>query len=240
MPGLPSPPSRLGLRVAGVVLAGALYVAFCHWLMTRADSPWNAVGVLAPMVAAIAVGAWRAGQRALGAGAALVLAGLGAQALLGWQVSPQGLYVAQHAGINVFLAIGFGSTLRPGRTPLISTLASRVHRHVPPDMAAYTRKVTLAWTLYFIAMAFVSLALYAFASFATWALFANLLTPLAVAAMFAAEYTLRYRLHPEFERTSVADAIRAYWHQPAHGTEATAAPGTATATAPPPPRDPAG
>lgn len=237
MPSRPGLPSRLALRVAAFVLAGALYVAFCHWLMTRADSPWNAVGVLAPMVAVIAVGAWRAGQRALGAGAALVLTGLGAQALLGWQVSPQGLYVAQHAGINVFLAIGFGSTLRPGRTPLITTLASRVHRHFTPDMARYTRKVTLAWTLYFIAMAFVSLALYAFASFATWALFANLLTPLAVVAMFGAEYTLRYRLHPEFERTSVADAIRSYWHRTAQGAEA--APATAP-LAPRDPRDPAG
>ena len=59
-------------------------------------------------------------------------------------------------------------------------------------------------------MAAISLALYAFAPFETWALFANLLTPIAVALMFGAEYLLRYRIHPEFERTSVADAIRSY------------------------------
>ena len=36
----------------------------------------------------------------------------------------------------------------------------------------------------------------------TWAVFANLLTPLALVAMFVGEYLLRYRLHPEFERAS--------------------------------------
>ena len=204
-------PGRFALRIAAFALASALYVVLCHWLMTRSHaSPWNAVGVLAPMVAAIAFGAWRSGQRGLGAGATLVLAGLCGQALLGWQVSPQALYLAQHVGINLFLAVGFGSTLRAGRTSLVTTMAARVHRHFTPAMAIYTRKVTAAWTLYFTGMALVSVALYAFASFATWALFANLVTPLAVVLMFGAEYALRYRLHPEFERTSVADAIRSY------------------------------
>ncbi len=129
---------------------------------------------------------------------------------LGVQVSAQALYVAQHMGIHLFLAVLFGSTLRAGRQPLITTLAERVHRVFTPDTVAYTRKVTLAWTLYFIAMAALSLLLYAFAPFDVWALFANQLTPLAVVAMFGAEYVLRYRLHLEFERTSVADAVRSY------------------------------
>jgi uncharacterized membrane protein len=203
--------ARLGTRIAAIALASLAYVLGTHWLMTRAgESPWNAVGVLAPMLAAIAVGAWRTGQRWVGAGAALAVAALCAQAALGAKVSASALYLAQHMGVHLFLAFGFGSTLRAGRTPLITTLASRVHERFTPAMAVYTRKVTLAWTLYFVAMAAVSLALYVFAAFETWALFANLMTPLAVVAMFGAEYLLRYRLHPEFERTTVADAIRAY------------------------------
>jgi thiosulfate reductase cytochrome b subunit len=35
-------------------------------------------------------------------------------------------------------------------------------------------------------------------------------TPLALIAMFAGEYWLRFRLHPEFERSSPRDMIRAY------------------------------
>ena len=200
--------ARLRTRIVAIALASLAYVLGTHWLMTRAtESPWNVVGVLTPMLAAIAIGAWRAGQRWVGAAAALAIVGLCVQALRGTQVSAPVLYLAQHVGVHAFLAFGFGSTLRAGHTPLITTLAARVHRDFTPAMAVYTRKVTLAWTLYFVA---ISLALYAFASFDTWALFANLLTPLAVVVMFGAEYLLRYRIHPEFERTSVADAIRSY------------------------------
>jgi len=201
------------LRIAAILLASIAYVLGTHWLMTRAGgSPWNVVGVLTPMLLAIAVGAWRGGQRLLGAIAALVVAGLCVQAARGVAVSAAMLYLAQHAGIHLFLAVGFGSTLRAGHTPLITTLAARVHRELTPAMVVYTRKVTLAWVLYFAAMAGISLLLFAFAPFDTWALFANLLTPCSVVLMFGGEHLLRYRLHPEFERTSIADAIRSYRH----------------------------
>lgn len=203
--------ARVMARVAAVAVASVAYVLGTHWLMTAAhDSPWNVVGVLSPMLAAIAVGAWRGGQRMLALGAAALIAALCAQALLGVHVSAQALYVVQHMGINGFLAVLFGATLRAGHKPFITGLAERVHTVFTPDMAAYTRKATLAWTLYFMGMALVSLLLYLLAPFDAWALFANLLTPLAVALMFGGEYLLRYWLHPEFERTSMADAVRAY------------------------------
>jgi uncharacterized membrane protein len=208
--------ARLGVRIVLIALATVAYILGCHWLMTQAHpSPWNAVGVLTPMLAAIAIGAWRGGQHALGALATLVIAALGAQALFGVQVPAPLLYLAQHAGIHLFLAFAFGSTLRAGHTPLITTLARRVHRNFTPDMGAYTRKCTIAWVVYFVGMALVSVALYAFAPFATWALFANLLTPVTLVVMFVGEYLLRYRLHPEFERATFADAIRSYRHHTA-------------------------
>jgi uncharacterized membrane protein len=204
-------PKHFVTRIALVAAAGLAYVVGTHWLMTRpGESPWNVVGVLSPMLAAIAIGAWRAGQRWLGAAAELFVAGLCVQALSGAKVSAPVLYLAQHAGIHLFLAFAFGSTLRAGHTALITTMAARVHASLTPGMTAYTRKLTLAWTLYFIAMATVSLALYALAPFDAWALFANLLTPIALALMFGGEYLLRYRLHPEFERASLVDAIRSY------------------------------
>lgn len=199
------------VRILAVLLLSVVYIAASHWLMTGAQaSPWNVVLVLAPMLIGVALGAWRAGQRPLAALAALAMAVLCAQAGLKLPVPAPLLYLAQHAGINLFLAVGFGGTLRRGHTALITTLARRVHRSFTPAMAAYTRKVTLAWTVYFVAMVVLSLALYAFATFDTWALFANVLTPLAVVLMFGGEYLLRYWLHPEFERTSMADAIRSY------------------------------
>lgn len=200
-------------RIVAFVLISVLYVLGTYWLMTRpGNSPWNAVGVLAPMLIAIAIGAWRGGQRWLGAIAALVLAWLCGEALMGVTLPPNLLYLAQHAGIHLFLAAAFGSTLRRGHTPLVTAMAARVHRELTPGMVVYTRKLTLAWVIYFIAMAAISLGLYLFASFEAWALFANLLTPIVLVLMFGGEYWLRYRLHPEFERVDIPAMIRSYRH----------------------------
>ena len=54
-------------------------------------------------------------------------------------------------------------------------------------------------------MAAISIGLFLFAPFDAWALFANLLTPLAMVLLFVGEFLLRYRLHPEFERATLAD-----------------------------------
>jgi uncharacterized membrane protein len=120
------------------------------------------------------------------------------------------LYLAQHVAIHVALALVFAVTLRPGQEPLVSALARRVHDGLSPGMAGYTRKVTIVWSAYFVLMAATSLLLFAFAPFDVWAVFANLATPLAMVLLFVGEYLLRYRLHPEFERATLADAMNAY------------------------------
>jgi uncharacterized membrane protein len=122
----------------------------------------------------------------------------------------QGLFLAQHAGVHAALALWFGATLRRGHQPLISQLAQRLHGHLTPAMAHYTRQVTLAWVLYFAAMTLVSLGLYFGGPLHAWSLLVNAITPVATLAMFVGEYALRYRLHPEFERVGFSAAMRAY------------------------------
>lgn len=198
-------------RYVAVGVAGLAYVIASQWLMTRTPPwAWSAVALLTPMLGAVAVGAWRNGQRNWSLCAVAVIGALTFQAVHGGGLSPERLYLAEHVGIHAFLAISFGMTLRRGARPLISRLADRVHGGLTPAMARYTRKVTAAWTIYFGAMAALSIALHASAPFAVWAVFANLLTPLALALMFGGEYLLRYRLHPEFERVTLAQMIRAY------------------------------
>ena len=38
-----------------------------------------------------------------------------------------------------------------------------------------------------------------------------MLSPLCVGALFVGEHLVRYRLHPEFERTRMIDAVRAFY-----------------------------
>ena len=198
-------------RTVAVGLIGVAYVACSHWLMTRApDSNWSAVVVIGPMLALLALYAARRGQHVLTGVALVVLAGLGIQAWRGGGVAPATLYLLQHAGIHAALATVFALTLRPGHEPLVTGLARRVHGGLTAPMAAYSRKVTIAWAVYFVVMAALSVVLHALLPVDSWAVFANFLTPLAMLALFVGEYLLRYRLHPEFERATLADAMNAY------------------------------
>ena len=191
---------------AGLVLAIASL-----WLMTRSPpSPWTPVVLLVPMLAVAATGAWRSGQRAgsmVAGAAALALALLAAH---GGALSPEQILLAEHVTIHIALALSFGSSLRPGAQPLITRAAERLHGAVTPAKERYTRQLTLAWTVYCVAMAIVSIALYASLPFRAWALYANVGTPLGLAAMFAGESWLRHRLHPEFEPSTLRDMIGAF------------------------------
>ena len=190
--------------------AAAAYALASYLLMNHAaNSPLALAAVLGPIAGAMLAGLWLSGRRVL----ALVLAA-GAAALITFAIRGEGvsaplLYLAQHAGVHFGLGLWFASTLRAHRTPLITVFAKQLHREVTPAVLHYTRQVTVAWVVFFFAMTALSLLLF-FASYAAWTLFANLLTPVAIAAMFVGEYLLRYRLHPEFERVSLRAAIAAY------------------------------
>jgi uncharacterized membrane protein len=207
----------MGARVIALAAAAVAYLLVSHWLMTAAPaSPWNAVIVVGPMLGAASVVAWQRRQRLLAAFAALATAALLVQAWRGHDLPADSLYVCQHVAIHLLLALVFGLTLQAGRESLVTALARRVHGTLTPAMAAYSRKVTAAWTGYFLAMAALSLVLYGAAPFDVWATFANLVTPLAILVMFIGEYLLRYRLHPEFERATLAQAVRAYADRGSH------------------------
>jgi len=178
------------------------------------DRPWAVGALLGPLVLALTAVAWqqRHGPAMLACVAALaVLVWIGAT---GQPQSINRLYLLQHAGIHFALGCMFAITLRPGATPLITALAAREHGTMTPAKAAYTRRVTLTWSGYFFAMVALSLALYAWAPWWAWSLFANLVTPLAAIALFVGEYWLRYRLHPEFERATLLQGLRAYRRRP--------------------------
>lgn len=89
------------------------------------------------------------------------------------------------------LLASFGLTLRKGREPLITSMVRRLHGNLEPDLVQYTRKVTLAWTLFFAAQILVSVALLCFAPLVVWSFFVNILDIPLVLTMFAIEYIVR-------------------------------------------------
>jgi len=119
-----------------------------------------------------------------------------------------GLYL-EHLSFNLMMAAVFGRTLRPGQEPLCSRFAAMVHGPLTPAVAVYTRRITLAWTLFFITTAGMSTLLFALSSIVVWSTFANYLMLPLVALMFAAEYGCRRFALPG-ERSSILDGVRAY------------------------------
>lgn len=206
-------------RVGLALVAVAAYAAGSHWLMLHlADQPVAIAVLLGPLLATAFGIALKRRQPAAVAMVLLLVLLLGLVVARGGAGSVNRLYVAQHVGIHLLLLATFAGTLRGNGLSLIGTLAQRVHP-LTPAMVRYTRSVTIAWSLYFLAMPLLSLAVYGFGSWEAWSLLANLGTPLAIAALFLGEHLLRYRIHPEFERTRLIDALRAWERRPATDAE---------------------
>ncbi|MDM0067789.1 hypothetical protein [Variovorax sp. J31P207] len=202
-------------RMALLLLAGVSYACVSHWMMLyHAAEPWAVVVLLGPLwLTALGLAGSRFGRSGLALAGLAGVAGF-ALVLLGEAGDPNRLYVLQHVGINALLCGWFGGTLWGDRLSLIGQFAQRVHP-LSPAMRIYTAQVTRVWTLYFALMVVASIAVYASLSFAAWSVLANLLTPLLVAGLFVGEHLMRYRLHPEFERTRLIDAVRAFYGAPA-------------------------
>ena len=198
-------------RLALGLLAVLVYALLSHVLMVyAADRPWAVLAIFAPLLAAVFGVALRRRDGLTIVATLAVLAVLGGVVFMGGVGDVNRLYVAQHAGVHLALCGSFAATLRPGGLSLIGRLAQQLHGSLTPAMLAYTHRLTRVWALYFFGMAALSVWIYMACAWSTWSAFANLATPLSAGAFFVGEYFLRYALHPEFERATLADAVRAY------------------------------
>jgi uncharacterized membrane protein len=125
-------------------------------------------------------------------------------------VNAQALYFAQHVGTNALLAWVFGHTLMAGSTPLVVTFARMVHPDLPAEIEVYARKVTIAWTVFFLLTCAISAVLFFAAPLAVWSAFGVLLQWPSVAVFFIGEYLLRRRLFRQFDHASLKQGFDAY------------------------------
>ncbi|HWW19934.1 MAG TPA: hypothetical protein VNZ06_03940 [Steroidobacteraceae bacterium] len=160
------------------------------WLLLARRTPWPRIGVLL---------------------ASLLAAALLAESWSRIEHSFPLMFMLQEAGVYLILAFGFGRSLMSGQTPLCTHWATRIHGPLSEPVERYTRAVTLAWTVFFVAISLTSVLLYAFAALRVWSIFSNFLTLPLVALMFAIEYEVRRHRLPWMQRASLADTARAYF-----------------------------
>lgn len=203
------------MRLGKILLAAAV-VAYPLWLHSAiANSESGGLQLLLVLLPLLAVGGWvafRAVSRVWWPPMALALAAFTAYLVLG-EHERIGLIAVtgiSHASFNLFLMWFFGHTLFGGREPLISRIARLMNGSEHPGVAAYTRKVTVAWTLFFALQVIVSALLYFFASITAWSFFINVMNLPLLAMMFVVEYLYRITAHPDHPRATIWRAIEVY------------------------------
>lgn len=200
------------LRLAALGIGGAIYLGLGYLATSSTHPPLFAVLVTAiPIVAGFIAVCWRTPFRwpasALCA-AALIALTQRLDVLLGHAAW---LYFFQHVGAMAALGLMFGCTLATHEGALCSRIAQfALVEPLDADYFRYTWRVTLAWTVYFVASALLSIGLFFFGSLEAWSLFAAILTPLSVPVMFGAEYLIRLRALPNRPHFSIAQTIDSY------------------------------
>jgi uncharacterized membrane protein len=220
-----SPPLRRATRWFAILAGVFGYPVLAHLsAATSAATTAPGFGVaiaIAPPLALLIWLAWRSGRRQ---GWLAFLAGIAGLLLLWafWGELKRDLpwvYLAQHAGTNALLAALFGLSLSRGRQPLCTRIAETVRGSLAPEVARYTRHVTVAWTLFFLGMALVSTSLFLLAPIGTWSIFANFLWFPLILLMFIAEYLVRRRRLPHLEHYGIRAGILAFRRMPRLSTD---------------------
>jgi len=196
---------------AVLVFLSICAAVLAHFTIVERFSP--ALGAALSLVPAALFALWMA-RRSRHREWFLVAAAIAAIALwAGWgnlERNYARVFLVEHAGGNLLLAFLFGRTLAAGREPLCTRFARILHGTLPPEVAAYTRRITVAWTAFFAALAALSVALYLAGFLVAWSLLATILSPILVGLMFVVEYAVRLRVLPRWQRVGLLAGFRAF------------------------------
>ncbi len=190
-----SPSSRSWLVAASFVAASVLV----HFAVTRETPLLEKIALIALAFVPLGAGMVERVPRAwIAFGLACVLAWF----IVEWGGAAPFLYLPSIV-IPAMLAWIFGSTLRRGRTPLVTAIALAARPQTPACLVAYSRSLTVMWAALFAAITLWDAALALFAPHAWWSFVANLANHLVIGATVGGEYAyrrLRFRdhAHPGF------------------------------------------
>ena len=199
------------MRPASIAVAIAGYALLAHYTNTTAkNGNLGALTAIAPLAFSALFLAWSSSRRYFML-TALALAILAAYSQ--WHAIEQHfglIYWLQDTGMQLILLITFGRTLTGGQKPLCVRLAEAAHAPLTRQHESYARNVTIAWTLFFAAMAATSTLLFIFTPLAIWSAFANFMMLPLICLMFIIEYLLRRRVLPEAQNAHILDALRSF------------------------------
>ena len=197
-----------------IVAIGALLVAYTclsHYCNTHGVRGLGAVLALAPAVAFLLTVL----RHTVPTYIVVLAAALGALLLYdNWPILEKNfsvVYLLQECGMYGLLALGFGRSLRAGDVALCTQLADKLHGPLNAAEIRYSRRVTLAWTLFFVVMTAAVAVLYVSVPRAVWSAFVNFGAIPLIVTMFAVEYAVRRRVLPHSERRGIWATMRVFF-----------------------------
>lgn len=204
---------RLQLAACILILVG--YAGLSHY--SNSDPPAPDLGAALALAPLFCVGfalLWR------WAGRVAAIAAAAATALLlqrFWPVFARNfsvLSLLQQCGFYTIMALSFGRSLLQGRVPLCTQLADKLHAPLSAQEQRYTRRVTAAWTIFFVLNLVATWALFEFAPRRMWSVFVNFCSLPLILLMFAAEYAVRRMVLPHVPRGGLLASVRVYFANP--------------------------
>lgn len=204
-----------GLQVAAACLIVAAFAGLSHYCNSVPGAgDFGAALALTPVTVVALALTWRGTPRPI---AALLTVGLAGVFYASWPFLRQHfplVSLVQESAVYALLGLTFGRSLLPDQVALCTRLADKVHGPLTPREVWYTRRVTAAWALYFVAIAAISIGLYAYAPLRLWSFYINFCVLPLLGAMFVGEYLVRRRLLPRGHRAGLLATVRVYFTAP--------------------------
>ena len=138
---------------------------------------------------------------------AIVVAAATAVAFVARRVDPRIAHVVPVV-INLALAALFASTLREGAEPMIARFARRERGTLEPELRGYTRRLTVVWIAFFVAMAAIAAGLSLAGWTTAWLVFALVGNYALIAALLVGEYLYRRRRFTHLQHASPLEMWR--------------------------------
>jgi uncharacterized membrane protein len=203
------------MRLVGIVaLIFAYSIIANHTLQSDAHTALGALVAIAPILLTCVLIALRSKQRVLMLAALILISPLFWLTWSHFKLHYDWIYWLEHESLQLALLIMFARTLRSGRQPLCTQFAEMMHGQLSPELTNYTRKVTIAWVIFFASIIIVSCWLFFFYPIGTWSIFSNFIYLPLVGLMFMLEYIVRIRALPKMEQSNIMDAIHAFMDKP--------------------------
>jgi uncharacterized membrane protein len=196
----PTPAPQIKKTVGQLTVVVTLfigYAALSHYSNSVPDAKGLATGLsIGPILLVGGVLLWRWSHPLL---AAPLLAIVGVLLFHYWPLLTRYYEwsdVVQQCAAYGLVSLSFARSLFGGRVPICTQMTGKLHGPLTPVEIAYTRKATVAWSVFYALLAAAILILFFLAPLRIWSMFVNFAAFGIIGLMFIADHAIRRRVLP--------------------------------------------